>query len=106
IPSSAMCGFIGIHTIPPDQALVPPTVSAFSNRPTLAPSAAARTAAVRAAAPVPKTMTSNVSTGAPRDRTGEVFIDGLHKDPSHRRPVSLASMSATRATLQEAPWLT
>ena len=37
-----MCGFTGIHTMPPDQALVPPTVSAFSNSPTLAPSAAAR----------------------------------------------------------------
>ena len=33
--------------MPPDQALVPPTVSAFSNSPTLAPSAAARMAAVQ-----------------------------------------------------------
>ena len=28
-----MCGFTGIQTMPPDQALVPPTVSAFSNKP-------------------------------------------------------------------------
>ncbi len=60
-----MCGFIGIHTMPPDQALVPPTASAFSNSPTLAPAAEARIAAVSAAAPVPRTMTSNVSTGTP-----------------------------------------
>ena len=64
-----MCGFIGIHTMPPDQALVPPTASAFSNSPTLAPAAEARIAAVSAAAPVPRTMTSNVSTGTPSRST-------------------------------------
>jgi len=46
------------HATPPDQALVPPTVSARSNKPTCAPSAAARTAAVDPAAPVPNTTTS------------------------------------------------
>src|SRR5580704_19334778 len=90
-----MCGFTGIHTMPPDQALVPPTASAFSNSPTLAPAAAARTAAASAAAPVPRTMTSNVSTGTPYDRAGPVFIELLHKQPSHHRPMSLASIPAT-----------
>src|ERR1700736_1816189 len=92
MPSSALCGFTGIHTMPPDQALVPPTVSAFSNSPTLAPSAAARTAADRAAAPVPRTTTSKLSAGAPRDRTGRVSTEPLHKEPSHSRPGSLASI--------------
>ncbi len=98
-----MCGFIGIHTMPPDQALVPPTVSAFSNSPTLAPPAEARIAALSAAAPVPRTMTSNVSTRTPSRFTAGVFIQSLHKDPSHGLPRSLASISALHATLQEAP---
>ena len=41
-------------------ALVPPTVSAFSNSPTLAPASWATIAAVSPAAPVPSTITSNV----------------------------------------------
>jgi hypothetical protein len=57
-PDSASCRLFGNHTVPPDHALVPPTISAFSNRPTFAPAAAARTAAVKPAAPVPSTTTS------------------------------------------------
>ena len=60
-PTSGMCGLFGIHTWPPDQAVVPPTRSAFSNTPTVAPDSAATTAAVRPAAPVPMTTTSNSS---------------------------------------------
>src|SRR5580704_7242489 len=98
-----MCVVIGIHTMPPDHALVPPTASAFSNSPTLAPPADARMAAVSAAAPVPRTMTSNVSTGTPSCSTAGVFIQSLHKEPSHGRLGSLASISTLHATLQEVP---
>ena len=60
-----MCGFIGIHTMPPDHALVPPTLSAFSNSPTLAPSSCARIAAVECR-----------RTGAEDDD-----VEGLHSKP-------------------------
>src|SRR5215469_15364619 len=57
-PALASWRLFGSQTVPPDHALVPPTVAAFSNSPTRAPSAAARTAAVSPAAPVPSTTTS------------------------------------------------
>src|SRR6516165_2999568 len=63
-----MCGLFGIHTMPPDHALVPPTWSPFSNNPTDAPAPAAATAAVRPVAPVPSTTTSNVSMCPPSCR--------------------------------------
>ncbi len=44
--------------MPPDTAVVPPTVGAFSNTATEAPAAAAVNAAVSPAAPVPSTTTS------------------------------------------------
>src|SRR5918994_6103237 len=53
-----MCGLHGIHTMPPDHAVVPPTSADFSNTPTLSPCPAAVTAAVSPAAPVPSTTTS------------------------------------------------
>ena len=36
-PTSPMCGLFGIHTWPPDHAVVPPTRSAFSKTATFAP---------------------------------------------------------------------
>ena len=48
----------GTQIMPPEYTVVPPIVAPFSNRPTLAPSSAAVTAAVSPAAPVPNTMTS------------------------------------------------
>ena len=48
----------GIHTMPPETAVVPPTVAAFSYTATDAPSAAAARAAVRPAPPLPSTTTS------------------------------------------------
>ena len=56
-----MCGLFGIHTCPPDHAVVPPTRSAFSNTATVAPPSWAAIAAVSPAAPVPSTTTSNAS---------------------------------------------
>ena len=53
-----MCGLFGIQTWPPDQAVVPPTWSAFSNTATSAPPSWAVIAAVSPAAPVPSTTTS------------------------------------------------
>src|SRR5262245_50594904 len=51
----------GIHTIPPDQAEVPPTWSPFSNNRTVAPCPWATSAAASPAAPVPSTAMSTVS---------------------------------------------
>src|SRR5271166_4928015 len=48
----------GIHTMPPDTAVVPPTVGAFSYTSTDAPATTAVSAAVSAAAPLPSTTTS------------------------------------------------
>src|SRR5262245_50664764 len=56
-----MCGLFGIHTCPPDHAVVPPTRSAFSNSATLAPPSHALMAAANPAAPVPRTTTSTCS---------------------------------------------
>ena len=60
-PTSGMCGLFGIHTCPPDHAVVPPTWSAFSKTATEAPPSWATIAAVNPAAPVPSTTTSNRS---------------------------------------------
>src|SRR5882724_6014153 len=62
-PSARWCGLLGIQSCPPDQALVPPTVSAFSKRPTRAPPSWAAIADVSPAAPVPSTTTSNSCIG-------------------------------------------
>ena len=48
----------GIHTIPPDTAVVPPTVADFSYTSTEAPWTAAVSAAVSPAPPLPSTTTS------------------------------------------------
>src|SRR6476646_12144321 len=56
-----MWGLFGIHTMPPDSAVVPPTTSPFSNSPTVAPAPRAASAATSPAAPVPSTTTSKVS---------------------------------------------
>src|ERR1700693_6032533 len=58
-PNARCCGLLGIQSCPPDHALVPPTVSAFSKSPTRAPPSKAAIAAVNPAAPVPNTTTSN-----------------------------------------------
>jgi len=55
----------GSQDTPPDHAVVPPTVSAFSNSPTEAPSAAARSAAV---SPVARAEDDDV-----------VLLDGGHR---------------------------
>ena len=58
MPSARASGLRGIHSQPPDQALVPPSTDAFSATMTLAPCMAAVTAAVSPAAPEPTTSTS------------------------------------------------
>ena len=63
--TSPMCGLFGIQTWPPDHAVVPPTLSAFSNTATLAPPSCAAIAAVSPAAPVPSTTTSYRSIASP-----------------------------------------
>lgn len=59
----------GIHSQPPDQALVPPSTDAFSATMTLAPCIAAVTAAESPAAPEPTTSTSTF--------TGPLMLDSL-----------------------------
>src|SRR5690606_27465541 len=53
--------------MPPETALVPPTVSAFSYTATLAPRTAAVSAAVRPAAPLPSTTTSTAESHCPTE---------------------------------------
>ena len=56
--------------MPPDTAVVPPTVGAFSNTVTEAPAAAAASAAVSPAPPLPRTTTS---TSESQDMDGYPF---------------------------------
>ena len=53
-PRSAWCGLTGIHTIPPDHALVPPSRSAFSYTATEEPPSWAARAAVEGGGPAPE----------------------------------------------------
>jgi hypothetical protein len=58
MPACAAFAFAGIHTIPPETAVVPPTNADFSMSTTRRPSAAATHAAVIPPAPAPRTTTS------------------------------------------------
>ena len=65
MPASAITWFPGSHTPPPDTAVVPPSMSAFSRISTSAPPSCASVAAVSAAPPDPTTTTSTTRSQAP-----------------------------------------
>ena len=65
MPDAAIAVLAGIHTMPPEIEVVPPTWVDFSTSSTRNPSAAATQAAVMPPAPAPRTTTSYVWAGAP-----------------------------------------
>ena len=92
----------GIHTTPPDMAVVPPTVGARSRTSTSAPAPDAARAAANPAAPDPTTTTDRVSgTGpgyvpSPGSRGWRVSPDGA---ASYDRAMALPPPSPTSTAL-------